>query len=272
MSSMHRRATAAGALLALTLVGGASRAGAQETTSGDFRWAKALSAGSRVRLQNVNGDVTVATATGNEVEVVGRRRRGGADDIRVQVVETSNGIVACVVWPGDSCDEDGYQGRRRSRWNDDDRDRDRGRIDLEVKVPRGVQVSAASVSGDVALNGVDGAVRASSVSGNVRIQGVRASSLRATSVSGRIEASVDALTGDGDLEFSSVSGDVIAELPRDFNADLRMSTVSGTIDSAYPITLEGRASRRGIEGRIGSGGRQLRVSTVSGDLRLRSKQ
>lgn len=271
MSSMQRRTMAVGALFALAMIGGTTRADAQETTSGDFRWAKALSAGSRVRLQNVNGDVTVATATGNQVEVVGRRRRGTADDIRVQVVETSDGIVACVVWRGDSCDEDGYQGRRRSRWDDDDRDRDRGRIDLEVRVPRGIQVSAGSVSGDVALSGVDGAVRASSVSGDVRLQGVRASSLRASSVSGRIEASVDALTGDGDLEFSSVSGDVIAELPKDFNADLRMSTVSGTIDSAYPITLEGRTTRRGLEGRIGNGGRRLRVSTVSGDLRLRSK-
>ena len=261
-----RRSLALSALMGLTLA--ATVAAQQPTTSDDFRWAKALRAGSRVELKNVNGDVTVTTASGGEVEVVGRRRRGSDADIRVQVVETSNGVVACVVWRGDDCDEDGYRGRRDG-WNDEER---RGRIDLEVRVPRGMHVSAGSVSGDVALTGVEGEVRASSVSGDVRVQGIRAQSLNASSVSGDIEASVDALTGTGDLRFSSVSGNVVAELPKDFSADLRMTTVSGSIDSAYPITIEGRTGRSRLEGRIGSGGRRLTVSTVSGDLRLRARQ
>lgn len=255
---------------ALTLaVALALPASAQEARSTDFRWSKALSEGSRVRLSNVNGDVTVSAATGNQVEIVGRYRRGSAEDLRVNVVETSGGIVACVVWRGDDCDEDGYRSRGRRGWDDDDRDR--GRIDLEVRVPRGLHVSAGTVSGDVALSGVQGEVRASSVSGDVRVSGIRAPSLTASSVSGDIQASVDALTGEGDLKFSSVSGNVTAELPKDFNADLRMSTVSGQIDSNFPITLEGRTSTHRLEGRIGSGGRRLTVSTVSGDLRLRSR-
>ncbi|HYD54206.1 MAG TPA: DUF4097 family beta strand repeat-containing protein [Gemmatimonadaceae bacterium] len=254
--------------VALGLVALAASARAQEAT--DFRWAKALQSGSRVRLNNVNGSVTVSAAAGNEVEVVGRRRRGSAEDIRVQVVETSEGIVACVVWRGDECDESGYHGRNRRGWDDDDRRS--GRMDLEVRVPRGLHVHAGSVSGSVAVSGVEGEVRASSVSGDVRVVGIRAPSLSASSVSGDIEARVDALTGSGDLRFSSVSGDVVAELPKDFAADLRMSTVSGEIDSSFPITLQGRTNSRSIEGRIGEGGRRLTVSTVSGDLTLRVRQ
>ena len=37
-------------------------------------------------------------------------------------------------------------------------------------------------------------------------------------------------------------------------------------------TIEGRTGRSRLEGRIGSGGRRLTVSTVSGDLRLRARQ
>jgi hypothetical protein len=245
---------------------------AEAQATSDFRWAKAVRAGGRVRLSNVNGTVTVAAASGNQVEIVGRYRGSGryGEDIRVEVFESSDGVTACVVWRGDECDEDGYHGRSRRGWDDDD-DRRRGRVDLEVRVPRGLHVSAGSVSGDVAVSGVDGEVKASSVSGDVRVSGIRAPSLTASSVSGDIDASVDALTGNGDLRFSSVSGNVVAELPKDFSADLRMSTVSGQIDSSYPITIDGRTSSRRLEGRIGNGGRRLTVSTVSGNLRLRAK-
>jgi hypothetical protein len=52
-----------------------------------------------------------------------------------------------------------------------------------------------------------------------------------------------------------------------------MSTVSGDINSDFAITIggSGRMRRGGFTGRIGGGGRRLEVSTVSGDLKLRSK-
>ena len=59
------------------------------------------------------------------------------------------------------------------------------------------------------------------------------------------------------------------DLPRGLDADLSMSSVSGQLDSEFQMTLGGRTSRRRIEARIGRGGRDLDVTTVSGDVRLR---
>jgi DUF4097 and DUF4098 domain-containing protein YvlB len=154
--------------------------------------------------------------------------------------------------------------------NRGDRDWNDVSMDLEVAVPANLRVSAASVSGDIDISGANGDVEANSVSGDLRMDRLRATSVRGNTVSGDIEVHVDAFTGRGDLSFHSVSGDVILELPRDFGADLSMSTVSGDMNSDFPVTLgNGRMSHRRIEARIGAGGRRLDVNTVSGDLRLR---
>ena len=57
------------------------------------------------------------------------------------------------------------------------------------------------------------------------------------------------------------------------NVDLSMTTVSGGINSDYALTLgNGRVNRRNIEARIGSGGRRLDLTTVSGDVKLRANR
>ena len=259
-----RRAASLGAIFAAT-------AGAQATTQADFRWEKALAAGSVVRLHNLNGDITVTAGTGNRVEIVGVKRgnRRYFDDVTIEIAETSDGIVACAMFRemDMECSENGLRSRGR---RDRDHDWDDVSIDMQVRLPRGMRVSAGSVSGDVTVTGAEGDVRATSVSGDVEALRLRASSVRATSVSGDVLVSIEALTGEGDLHFTSVSGDVTAELPKNLNADVTMRTVSGSLDTEFPITLNGRMRRSSIDARIGQGGRELNVTTVSGDVILRA--
>lgn len=255
---------------ALSAVVGSAVA-AQAAPQADFRWEKALAAGSMVRLHNLNGDITVTAGTGDRVEIVGVKRgnRRYFDNVTIEIVEASDGIVACAMFDDADmeCSENGMRSRGRG---DRDRDWDDVSIDMQVRLPRGMRLSAGSVSGDVRVTGAEGDVRVSSVSGDVEALRIKASSVRATSVSGDVLVSVDALSGDGSLHFTSVSGDVIAELPKDLNADVSMRTVSGSLDTEFPITLNGRMRRSSLEARIGQGGRELNVTTVSGDVTLRT--
>jgi DUF4097 and DUF4098 domain-containing protein YvlB len=74
-----------------------------------------------------------------------------------------------------------------------------------------------------------------------------------------------------DLKFNTVSGDVTLEVPKGFDADLSMSSVSGKVDIDFQLVVGGSGMRRGnVDGRIGNGGRRLDLNTVSGDLRIRS--
>lgn len=245
------------------------------TTQPDFRWEKALPAGSLVRLHNLNGDITVTAGTGDRVEIVGIKRgsRRYFEDVTIEVVETTDGIVACSMFRDRDmeCGENGMRTNdRRRRRGDDDRDWDDASIDMQVRLPRGMRLRAGTVSGDVSVTGAEGDVRVSSVSGDVDARRLRATGVRATSVSGDVLVSIDALTGAGELHFTSVSGDVIAELPKDINADVTMRTVSGSLDTEFPVTLNGRMRRSSFDARIGQGGRELNVTTVSGDVTLRT--
>jgi putative adhesin len=253
-------------LLALTLLCVPCIAQSQDR-DGDFRWERRLSAGQTVHARNINGDVTVTPSSSSRVEVVGVRRGRSADRLDVRVSESSDGIIVCVVRvdSDDECDGNGYHhhGDDRGDWGS-------GSMNLEIKLPSGVQIDATSVSGNVDVDGAEGDVRANSVSGDLRLEHLRASSIEARTVSGEIEASVESLSGGrGPLSFKSVSGDVKLQLPRSLDADLAMSSVSGQLDSDFQLTLGGRTSRRRIEARIGRGGRELDVTTVSGDVRLR---
>ena len=247
-------------------------AGAQQKP--DFRWEKALAAGSSVSLHNLNGDITVTPSTSGKVEIVGIRHGRGrdVDDVTIEVVETSRGIVACSMFKGADmdCDERGFHvhNDRRRGWHDDDWDD--AQIDMEVKLPKELLLDAHAVSGNVSVVGAEGDVRVGSVSGDVRMERLRATSVKASSVSGDVSVSVESLTGMGDLKFTSVSGNVTAELPKGLDADVTMRSVSGSLDSDFPLTLNGRMSRNRLEARIGKGGRELEVTTVSGNVRLRS--
>jgi hypothetical protein len=244
-------------------------------TQPDFRWEKALAAGRHVRVHNLNGDVTVGPSASGKVEVTGTRRgrTRDRDAVSVEVVETADGLVICSLFRNADmeCDERGMRvhGNRRGGWRDRDDDWNDARIDIDVKLPAGMQVSAGSVSGDVRVAGAEGDLKVSSVSGNVRLDAPRADRVRASSVSGDVFVRVQALAGTGGLSFTSVSGNVEVELPRGVDADVSMRTVSGSMESDFPLVLNGRVNRNSLEARIGRGGRDLEVRTVSGNVRLR---
>lgn len=261
--------------LALVLATATAPLSAQQTTKPDFLWEKNIPADRVVSLHNLNGDITVTPSPNANLTITGIIRRGRGRDsseVTIEIVESSRGITACAMfrYADMDCDEDGMHMNRNRRRGWNDRDYYEPQIDMEVKLPRGMRIEANSVSGDVNVTGAEGAVRGGSVSGNVRMDKLRATSVRATSVSGDVDVIVDQLSGDGALTFSSVSGDVTAELPKNLDADISIRSVSGSMDSDFPLTLNGRVSRNSLNARIGRGGRELEVHTVSGNVRLRT--
>ena len=68
--------------------------------------------------------------------------------------------------------------------------------------------------------------------------------------------------------FKTVNGGITLTLPGVFDADLHAETLNGSITSDFPVTMTGEVSRRRLQGRIGSGGRELDLKTVNGSIKL----
>jgi hypothetical protein len=269
----------------------------------DYHWSGRLARGEQITVKGIIGDVRAEPTAAGEVSVTGVRRGRGAERVRIEMVRRREGVVICAVYPRDPDDDDGHGWAvRRGRDDDDDGDdseprdacnrgngsvRSNGaRVDFTVRVPAGVRVALATVSGDVYASGLHSPVRAGSVSGNVHVSSD--GPVQASSVSGNVEATLGRTAGQS-LQFSSVSGDVTLRVPASLDANFSARTLSGSIESDFPLELGSNDRRRGRDddddddrgsvrvrvrigqeahGRLGRGGPELRVNTVSGDVSL----
>jgi hypothetical protein len=245
----------------------------------DFHWSGRLAEGEQIQVNNIIGDIRAEPTDGNEVSVTGIY--SGRNDVRVEVVRRREGVVICTVYEGQERDRGGRYddddddnggvrdacNRRNVRMNHDEP----GRVRFIVRVPAGVKLVANTVSGDVETQRLRGPVVARSVSGDVHV--ASAGPVEVASVSGDVYAALGRMPSH-DLQFRSVSGSVTLEVPSGIDADFRAQTLSGSIDSDFPLQRD--RDRGGwvhvgeqAHATLGRGGPSLSVTTVSGDVILR---
>ncbi len=255
-------------LLTLTLAGifGATAAAAQAP---DFQWRGDLGQGQTIEIRGVNGEVMAVASEDGAVHVEADRhgRRDDPESVRIEVVEHSGGVTICAVYPTppnarkeNECRPGG--GQMSVNRND-------VQVDFTVRVPAGVQFSGHTVNGDLEADGIQADVKASTVNGDVDV--ATSGFAEASTVNGSITCRLGNSSFSEDVEFETVNGSITVEMPEGLNADFRASTVNGSIDSDFEVLVIGKVSPRSLRGRIGSGGPELRLSTVNGSIRLQRR-
>lgn len=273
------------ALLAAVAV--SASASAQQRLGQDtdtWRWDGRVDAGRWVRIYNLNGGIEFTASPDNQVHIIAEKnvRRGDTRDVYFQVIQSSNGnLTVCAIFHEETrCEEDSYSTRSRNN------EQNRVSVDMRVQLPRntrwqassvnggvsirdgGEEVIAKSVNGGVSVSNARGPVKASTVNGGINVT-TSTGPVSATTVNGSVTARMESLSGDEDMNFSTVNGSVRVEVPRDFDADVRFDTMNGSISSDFPIKLSGRFGPRHAEGTIGRGGRNIRAKSVNGSVILR---
>lgn len=269
----HVKASAlAIALAALAMGATPAVGGAQERQTDDsFRWSGRATSGQWIFLRNLNGGVRVEQGTGDQIQVraVKTWRRGDPAAVRIQVTRygpSDRDVLVCALWTENTvCTEDEYRTRNssgnRNRNNDVN-------VQFIVSVPRGVHIRGETVNGGVDVSGATGQVIAGAVNGNVTATS-SGGPVEARSVNGNVYARMGDLGGTEDLSYETVNGNVVVEFSGTLNADLEMSTVNGGFETNFPLPLRGRINPKHLRATLGEGGRNIKLSTVNGNVELK---
>jgi len=236
--------------------------------SGDFRWTGTLAAGKTIEVRGVNGDVDAEPATGNTVEIVAVKRAedDDPDEVKIEVVESAEGVTVCAVYPTPrrARRENRCAGGDAYQMNVNDNDVS---VNFKIRVPRGVRLDAHTVNGSIDATGLTADAELNTVNGSINV--TTSGIVEAQTVNGRIDARIGRSDWTGTLEFHTVNGGITITAPADLSTDLDASAVNGGIESDFPVTVSGRMDRQNLRGRIGSGGRQLELETVNGGIKIR---
>jgi hypothetical protein len=251
-----------------------------------------------INLSTFNGSIELQPSDGREV-VVEIEKRGptkeAVDALEVTSNQEGNRIEVTVKQPrSETFSGIGFHRSASAR--------------LIVTMPRRANVIARTGDGSIRLEGLtgrlelrtgDGSIRAANVSGDLRLHtgdgSVTVERAEGTldldtgdggvNVSGKLTA-VKMHTGDGSIVYRAEPGTVMSDgwdistgdggislyLPTEFDADLDARTGDGTIHNDLTVTMSGsesRENRRAVRGRLGAGGKVLRIRTGDGTIRLR---
>jgi cytoskeletal protein CcmA (bactofilin family) len=254
-------------LLGANLARAAEAAEAAAADANPFHWQGKIAAGQVIEVKGVSGNINAQGVDGEQAEVTAVKSGRDSAEVKIAVVQTSEGVTICAIYRG--AESDCVPGREWPSQNHDLQ----ARVDFTVHVPRQVRFLGRTVNGGIEATDMGSHVDAITVNGSVRVS--TAEWAEAKTVNGSVDAKIGKAEWPGELKFSSVNGAVNLELPASLNADAHFKTLNGNVHSEFPITIQGGFGGHvdghgtNMTGRIGSGGRDLDIQTVNGRIELK---
>lgn len=163
-----------------------------------------------------------------------------------------------------------------------------GSSDVTIQVPTQTSLKLRSLNGGkIQVEGVTGEIDAQNMNGSVTITNVSGSVL-ANSMNGKVTVSLDKVTPNKTMSFSSMNGTIDVTLPADVKANLKMKSDNGDIFSDFDIKLTGSVpaqvdDQRSHGGRyrvridktmlgsINGGGPEMQFVTYNGNILIHKK-
>lgn len=161
--------------------------------------------------------------------------------------------------------------------------------DVVIQVPARTSVSVKTFAGAaITIEGISGEIEANNMNGRVNITNV-SGSVVAHSNNGRIVASLNGVTPDKPMSFSTMNGVINVTLPATIKANLKLKTDRGDIFTDFDIKLDSAAQAptvednrkrggryrvqfdRGTTGTINGGGPEMQFTTFNGNILIHKK-
>lgn len=275
-----------------------SAAPLQQQQTFDTDTTVSVSAGTRLKLENVGGEVIIKAWDRNQVRIQashssrtavgislseaslrltpqgsrGIARMGGVVDYTLTVPAAMSieigGMYADVTIEGTrgEISVQTVEGNINVKGGGDNLQLQTVNGKINVSGARG-RLDLRSVSEDVDVSDVVGDVVAETVSGSVTLSRIDGKRVEAQTVSGDVRFD-GTLRADGTYSFLTHSGDVTVAIPENASALIQTAVANGDVTASFSLPASERSSRRRQEYRIGGGGASIELETFSGDIRL----
>jgi hypothetical protein len=136
-----------------------------------------------------------------------------------------------------------------------------------VMVPRRFDLSLEALNGGLAVEGVSGRLQLRTTNGSLALTDV-GGDVRARTQNGSLNVQLAGAGWQGEgLDAETQNGSVRLAVPDQFAALLETGTVNGSIHTDFPVTLQGRISRR-LSLPLNGGGKTIRAMTTNGTVRI----
>jgi DUF4097 and DUF4098 domain-containing protein YvlB len=232
-----------------------------------------LAQGSTISIANVSGDISVTGANVPNVMVTTVREGRDKDMVDVEDLSSGGNLSLKTRYPRDGRNYEAsvrfiVQVPAGSHYKYDSLSTASGDVLLSNVAG---EINARTASGDISMTGINGTVRASTASGDIRVREA-SGAVTANTASGDIDVeltSIEASQELQELKFASASGDVTVKVIGPLNAQVEMSTASGSISNDFGLKVDDPEGHgRKASGIVGSGAVKLKLAAASGDLRL----
>jgi hypothetical protein len=164
-----------------------------------------------------------------------------------------------------------------------------GNSDVAIQVPTQTSVSVnARIGNSITIENITGEIEANNMNGQVTITNV-SGSVMAHSMNGKILASINSVTPDKAMSFSTMNGEIDVTLPASTKANLKLKTNHGDIFTDFDVKVDSatrvpevednrkRGGRyrvqfdRGTNGTINGGGPEIQFTTFNGNILIHKK-
>jgi hypothetical protein len=155
------------------------------------------------------------------------------------------------------------------------------KMDFQIQVPNRIRLALKTVNeGNIKVQGVAGDFSIRNVNGKIDVEDA-AGSGRVRTVNGGVKVSFRS-NPTTNSEFTTVNGEIELSFAQSLSADFRFKTFNGEIYSDYELSLlparqpeqERKGSKfifrsdRYTNGRVGTGGPEIKIDTLNGDIRV----
>jgi len=218
----------------------------------------AVDHGSRVALENINGDVTIGVWDQPEVRVYAVKSASSPERLealKIDVEASSRGVFVDTHYPNSRdlghADRNGHS-----------------EVEYTLTVPRYAVIDGIElVNGDLLIDGVEGGVSADTVNGTIVVRGA-GGEIELETVNGGIELDLGGAVSE-DVTLSSVNGSI--EIFLIGSAEISAETVNGKISNDFGIEVKkGKYVGSSMNGSVGGGGPSVEIETVNGRILVSS--